>query len=342
MPTTPGRCAKLLKGDVAKKMWTKEGVFYLQMLVDVGDVVQDMALAVDPGSKFDGYCVSGLKEVVVMGMAVLPRLVRTRMETRRSLRHTRRSRNCRRRQARFDNRGVEVGWLAPSQGAKVQLRMRLMARFCRILPISDIVIEDVRFNHAKRRWGKYFSTVEIGKTRVYNFARELAEFRTCDGWETAEARKVYDIKKSSTKAELTPESHANDALAMVCWLYGERPKVEICRFYIWRRQECSKRQLSLTQCTKGGTRRAYGGTTCSGSEVRKGDVIKYKDGTVGYAGGWCNEGSVISLIDGNGKRIRQAGKSTIEFLSFSPNILIERRKGFSPPSEGSGFKPKIA
>lgn len=325
MPTTPARCRKMLEDGIAEKQWTNEGVFYIQMLIEVGDETQEMAVSIDPGSSYDGYCVSGTAEVALMGMAVLPSRVHKRMETWRMLRRNRRYRNCRRREARFNNRKKKEGWIAPSQLAKVQLRTRLMERLCEIFPITDIVIEDVKYNHAKWRDGARFSTVEIGKTRVYERARELAKLWKCAGWETAETREVHDISKSKEKDKLLPDSHANDAWAMICWLYGWKPKDSVREFYIWRRQECSKRQLHLQNPSRDGERRRYGGTTHSNSGLRKGDVISYRDKVTGYVGGWTKNGKVVSLVGTDGKRIRQAGAGTVELLRRSPNILTERR-----------------
>lgn len=268
MPTTPARCRKMLEDGVAEKKWTNEGVFYIKMLIEVGDEKQGVVLAIDPGSSYDGYCVSGTEEVALMGMAVLPSRVHKRMETRRALRRSRRHRKCRRREARFDNRKKKKGWIAPSQLAKVQLRIQLMERLCKIFPITDIVIEDVCFNHAKWRDGARFSTVEIGKTKVYSRAKELATLWKCEGWETAESRKAYGIPKSKQKDKLMPDSHANDAWAMSCWLFGWKPTNDVGEFYIWRRQECSKRQLHLQNASKGGRRRKYGGTTHPNSDLR--------------------------------------------------------------------------
>jgi len=321
----------MLKDGVAEKRWSKEGVFYIQMVVPVGEDQQDITLAIDPGSKFDGYAVSGSREVALMGMAVLPRLVRGRMDTRRMLRKGRRGRNCRRREARFNNRGRPAGWIAPSQLAKVQLRIRLMERLCKLFPITDIVIEDVRFDHYRKRWGKWFSTVEIGKTKVYDKAKELAKLWLIEGWQTAEARKLYGIEKSSRKSDLIPESHANDAWAMVCWLEGWKVRSDVSQFHIWHRQECSKRQLHLQNPGAGGKRGRYGGTTSSGSDLRKGDVIKYRDTTTGYVGGWTRNGSLVSLVGGDGRRICQAGAGTVRLLVRSPHILVERRRAHSSP-----------
>lgn len=324
MPTTPARCRKMLRDSVAEKRWSKEGIFYIKMLIPVGNNVQDVALAIDPGSKYDGYCVSGTKEVILMGMSVLPSRVHKRMETRKMLRRNRRYRKCRRRKARFNNRKKKAGWIAPSQLAKVQFRTRLMERFYQLLPIVDIIIEDVRFNHYKKRWGKHFSTVEIGKTKVYEAARQLATLWLPRGWETAQAREDYGIKKTSKKSELIPSSHANDAWAMCCWLYGEKPENTTNEFYIWKRQEYIKRQLHRQNPIKGNKRRRFGGTTYSKSNLRKGDVICYDNRNIGYVGGWMQNGNLTNLISTNGKRIGHLVTRKIKLLSRSPHILVNR------------------
>jgi len=314
----------MLRDGAAEKKWTKEGVFYIRMLIHVGEEAQEMALAIDPGSKFDGYCVSGPEEVALMGMAVLPSKVKKRMETRKMLRRNRRNRKCRRRKARFNNRKHKDGWVAPSQLAKVQLRTRIMERLCRVFPITDIIIEDVRFNHRKHRWGKWFSTVEIGKTKVYAAARELATLWLPRGWDTAQARKDYGIKKCSQKSKLSPESHANDSWAMCCWLYGWKPINTTMDFYVWRRQGYSRRKLHLPNPPMGRERRRYGGTTYINSVLRKGDIICYRDGIVNCVGGWARNGKIISLTGVDGKRTRRAGIGRIKLLARSPNILTER------------------
>ena len=40
-------------------------------------------------------------------------------------------------------------------------------------------------------------------------------------------------------------------------------------------------------------------------------------------------GAVVSLVNGSGKRMRQAGAGTVSLLARSPNILIERGKAHS-------------
>ena len=188
MPTKPAKARKLLEGGVAKKCWSKTGVFYIQMLIPVGEEVQDVALAIDPGSKYDGYAVSGSKDVALKAMAVMPQKVHKKVTERRQLRRSRRYRNKRRGKKRFSNRRRKEGWIAPSQLSKVQFRIKIIRDLVKVFPINFIAVEDVRFNHYKKRWGKHFSTVEIGKTMLYEELERHGHVTKFAGWQTAEAR----------------------------------------------------------------------------------------------------------------------------------------------------------
>jgi len=274
MPTTPAKARKLMRGKQAEGRRDKLGIFYLQMLRPVGNKVQEIALAVDPGSRFDGYAVASGKETQVKGMVLLPKGIVDKLIRRSRLRRDRRSRNCRRRACRFSNRRRREAWIAPSQKAKVDFKLKVVRELCQLYPVTSIVVEDVRFNHYRKRWGKHFSTVEIGKTRLYHELKNLASFVTVEGWQTTEARKKYRIKKTRTKAALVPESHANDAVAMMCMHYGRNVNSPTS-FFIWGAYNPVRRQLHKQKARKGGVRPAYGGTT-GRYGIRKGDLVEAK------------------------------------------------------------------
>ena len=154
------------------------------------------------------------------------------MKERSQLRRSRRYRNKRRSKKRFNNRRRKEGWIAPSQLAKVRFRIRIVCDLVKIFPIKYLAVEDVRFNHYKKRWGKHFSTVEIGKTKLYTELEKHGKVIKYQGWQTAEARKYWGILKSSAKDALTPESHANDALVMLCEVFGDNVD-NSCIFMVW-------------------------------------------------------------------------------------------------------------
>lgn len=322
MPTKPAKARKMIEGGVARKCWSKTGVFYIKMLIPVGENVQDMGLAIDPGAKYDGYAVSGEKEVALKGMAVLPSKVSDKLTNRRQLRRVRRYRKTRQRKARFDNRKRKEGWIAPSQLAKVQLRIKIVKDFYKIFPVKYIAVEDVRFNHYKKRWGKFFSTVEIGKTTLYSELKKLGELYLYEGWQTAEARKYYRIAKMSQKDALKPESHANDAVAMLCQLFGGNVN-KSSFFFVWRRLEFIRRALHRQNFQKRNIRPSFGGTT-NGTFFRKGDYVSACQGKKNFHGWVCGlpteKTKVVAICDAGGKRLGQCSVSKVKLLRRNSGI----------------------
>ncbi len=55
MPTKPAKARKMMRDGVAVGKFNKLDI--VQMMIPVGDRTQDVSLAVDPGSKYDGYAV---------------------------------------------------------------------------------------------------------------------------------------------------------------------------------------------------------------------------------------------------------------------------------------------
>jgi len=322
MPTTPCRARKMVRSGVAKKCWNQLGVFYIQMVRPVGEVVQDMALAIDPGSKYDGYAVASEKETQLCGMTVLPDKVKDKMKNRHEMRRTRRYRNTRRRKCRFSNRQRKEGWIAPSQLAKVQLRLKIASELCQIFPIKHIVVEDVRFNHYQKKWGKFFSTVEIGKTRLYSELEQLGKLFLLEGWQTKKARDYYGITKCSQKDKLIKESHANDAIAMCCELYQKKVD-SLSPFYVWRRFEFVRRSLHRQNFQKGNIRPNFGGTT-NGTFFRKGDYVEASQGKKTFRGWVCGlpteKTNVIAVCNAFGKRFGQCSTSKVNLLSRNTGV----------------------
>jgi len=97
-----------------------------------------MVLAIDPGSQYDGLAVASEQQVQTTAMLDLPGKVADKLTNRRQLRQSRRYRQCRRRPARFDNRKRPEGWIAPSQRAKGEFRLKMVDELCRLYPISEV------------------------------------------------------------------------------------------------------------------------------------------------------------------------------------------------------------
>jgi hypothetical protein len=169
-PTTPARARKMLKAGVAQRVWSRFGTFGIQMVVETRAETPLTTLGYDAGTKYEGFAVVCGRENVLSVKLDLPdkkKIVR-KLKERRNLRQARRFRNCRRRPKRFNNRTRQTDWIAPSQLVIVQSRLKLLEALFAVYPIDRVGFEDVRFHHAKHRWGANFSTIEIGKTRLLN------------------------------------------------------------------------------------------------------------------------------------------------------------------------------
>ncbi len=321
-PTTPSKARKLLAGKVAKKVWSQIGIFGIQIIVSTRKETPDSTLGNDWGTKFDGYAAVVGQENSLNVMLLLPdkKVIVRKLEERRILRRARRHRNCRRRPARFDNRRRK-NWLAPSQAVLVNSRLKVIREMCRIFPINHAAIEDVRFNHAKHRWGANFSTVEIGKTRLRNFFEDKSikrfEYR---GWETQELREKYGYKKTGVKNAEKFTAHCADALALAVDVSAGQ-HVEIGPFLVVDDTYRSKRRkLHDTQPAKGGIRARYSEGTVLG--LRKGLLVGTAKGKVGQL---CGElkGSYRFL---DSSRKRQAAKA----LGWISSNLITRKESRKP------------
>jgi len=192
-------------------------------------------------------------EIVTSGMAILPD-IRNKVETRRMLRRNRRCRKNRRRKARQKDT-KKAGWISPTQRAKVEFRLNLISRYLKLYPITHFAVEDVKFNHYKKRWGKHFSGVEIGKTMLYTELEKLGKLYKFEGWQTKELRDREGLKKSSSKDKLNFDSHAVDAAVIAGEVIGYTGDYQYTEFWVFKRPSLRRRLLHLQNPKLGGVRR---------------------------------------------------------------------------------------
>ena len=323
-PTTSARARRLLDGGQATKCWSKFGVFGIRMLVNTRAEKPLTTLGYDGGTKFEGFAaVSGNENVLAVKLD-LPdkkKIVR-KMTERRILRHARRHRNCRRRASKFDNRWRSSGWLAPSQSVIVGSRLKILAELFRLYPITVVGNEDVRFNHAKKRWGANFSTVEIGKAKIRAFFKERgAQVRDFRGFETQMLRKKYGYAKTKDKSADRFEAHCTDALALACEV-GHGVRVEPGRFLVVDdTYRPVRRQLHDTQFSAGGVRCPYSRGTVFG--LRKGLLVGPANWKTGRLCGETN--GKFRYYDRCGKR-----KATRKLLWISSGFIVREGAHSSP------------
>lgn len=341
MPTTPANARKMIKDGLVKPRRNKLGIFYVQMTKPVGTETQAMALAEDPGAKYDGVAVASHKRVELKAMVFLPDDVPEKMKARRNLRRARRYRNTLRRPARFSNRKRKGYWLAPTQRSKVETRLKAVRELCKIYPVRLIVTEDVHYNHYKHRNGKYFSTTEIGKTFTYREYRKLAELKLVEVSDTDAWRKEFGLAKhTDRKWEQTPETHANDAVAMLMGVTGCKDNLS-APFFVWRRLRYARRSLHRQHYQKGGVRLRFGGTS-NGSFLRKGDWAEAERAGRKYHGWVCGLPTevtkLVGVADADGKRIGQFSPKKVNLLARTTGFLWKEVKALLPSPEGRGFR----
>ncbi len=295
-PTTPAMARKLLEAGVAAKCWSKFGTFGIRLLTETRRETPLTALGVDHGTKFEGYSVIVGDENPLNVKLDLPskKAITKKMESRRVLRRARRARNCRRRPARFNNRKRE-GFIAPSQAVIVGSRLKVLREFFHLYPITLVGLEDVRFNHAKHRWGTDFSTVEVGKTRISAFlTSQGASVVLYRGFETQAARKKYGYRKTSNKSDDKFTAHCSDSLTLAVDVSIGKMVTPGLFLVVDDTYRYCRRSLHRALPAKGGLRRVYAKGTVAG--LRKGLLIGLLNGKTGrlcgeYARGYHFYGS---------------------------------------------------
>ncbi|MEI6241947.1 MAG: RNA-guided endonuclease IscB, partial [Chlamydiota bacterium] len=118
-----------------------------------GDV-QEIEVKMDPGSKTTGIAMVGnfQKGKTVVWAANLQHrgnMIHSALEARRAIRRSRRCRKTRYRQSRFENRTRKENWLPPSLQSRVDNIYSLVNRLSKLVCISSIAVETVRFDTQK-------------------------------------------------------------------------------------------------------------------------------------------------------------------------------------------------
>jgi len=334
MPTKASRARRGVKEGKAKTIRTKLGQFAIQLIEEPSDrAKQPVVVGIDPGSKYTGVAVVSKKEVLCGYNLELPDYIKQHMEKRRELRRNRRYRKCRRRECRILNRTGHR--IAPSILARKQLELRVVRELAKICPITEIAIEDIAFDHRNKRYGKFFSQVEIGKKWLVAELEKIAPVRLFRGWQTSVRRKELGLKKGSRKEAREPEAHVSDGIALCSLILGD---IELTpfQFDVVRRPKYSRRRLHLEQPTKGGVRRQYGGTTTP-FVFRKGDYVEASQGkrTVrGWVSGYTK--NQISVSDFDWKRLGQFVVKKVRLLERNSGLLLKSKE----VKEG-GFLPRL-
>ena len=149
MPCTEAKARHLLKQHRARRVRNTPFTIRLKSVVD--GHVQPVSLGVDPGYRHIGLSATTDDRVLFEAIAECRTDIPKLMEKRRSLRRSRRNRKTRYREPRFNNRvhSKHHGWLAPSVEQRIGYHIHLIDFVCHILPISNITVEEAKFDTHK-------------------------------------------------------------------------------------------------------------------------------------------------------------------------------------------------
>ncbi|PSB02498.1 RRXRR domain-containing protein [Merismopedia glauca] len=349
MPTKSSRARRWIEEGKAVSKFNDLGQFYVQLVESPTlSQTQPISVGIDPGKLFSGIGVQSSLYTLWTAHLELPfQRVRERMDHRRLMRRARRGRRINRqlpfhlrahRQKRFNNR--RKGKLAPSIRANRQLELRVVSEIAKIYPVTDIYFEyvkadvDLTSGRKQAKSGKGFTSVMVGQKWAIEQLSKLAIVHTRFGWQTSNLRQHLGLEKSKNKAKKSPESHANDGIALACFRFRDylpfhtanshghewQGKVQLTGaiFAVVKRPPISRRQLHLMVPAKGGIRRKYGGTTTKFG-LRKGDLVNSPKG-IGFVSGQTEK--QISVSDANWKRLGQISDKKVTLIRRSNGLIV--------------------
>jgi ribosomal protein L3 len=351
MPCTPAKARLLLKEKKAKPKRDKLGLFSIQLNYEQEPDNQPLVIGIDPGSKFEGYSVVGTKDTVLNLMVEAPKHVKDAVETRKTMRRVRRFRKWRR-PRRSNNRLHGEKRIPPSTRARWEAKARIVAQLRKTLPITIVVLEDVQATTKGKgkKWNTSFSPLQVGKMHLYRLLHDMGlRIELREGWQTAQLREQYGLKKVKTKDKQVFETHAVDAWVLAASLSGAE-KPTCTRLWYMVPAVLHRRQLHRLQASKGGERKPYGGTRSLG--LKRGTIVRHPAYGLSTVGGFDRKRNTISLhAYRTNKRLTQGAKikdccilTGVAFRSWLVSEkLLTKDKGKPPttqaPKKGRPIPP---
>lgn len=205
MPTERfGKVRRMLKNSLAHVV--RRIPFTIQLDYNTTDFTQPITLGIDAGSKHVGVSATTTEKELYAADVELRNDIVDKLSTRRAQRRTRRSR-LRHRKPRFDNRvsSKNKGWLAPSVENKVHTHMSVVKNVCKILPVSNIVVETASFDMQKIKrpdiqGEEYQQGEQLGfwNVREYVFWRDGHVCQHCHGKSKDPVLNVHHLESRKT------------------------------------------------------------------------------------------------------------------------------------------------
>ena len=179
--------------------------FTIQLLYSSTNYTQKVTLGVDSGSKHIGVSATIKDKVLFEADVELRNDIVDLLSTRRELRRSRRNRKTRYRKPRFNNRRRKDGWLAPSVKQKIDSHLTMVSKVCKILPISNIVVEVASFDIQKIKNPTISGTdyqqgeqLDFWNVREYVLFRDGHICQCCKGKSKDKILNVHHIESRKT------------------------------------------------------------------------------------------------------------------------------------------------
>lgn len=148
MPCSEKRGRLLLSREQA--LVVRHFPFTIRLKNRIGGEMQPLQLKLDPGSKTTGVALvvllkDRIKILHLFHLQHRSQAIKAALEARKGHRRLRRAKLWYR-PARFDNRTRKEGWLPPSLQHRVDTTVSLTNKLSRLAPVSEIVVESVKFD----------------------------------------------------------------------------------------------------------------------------------------------------------------------------------------------------
>ena len=204
MPTERcGKVRQMLKSGLAKVI--KRCPFTIQLTYETTNIVQEVNLGIDAGSKTIGLSATTESKELFASNVTLRNDIVDLLSTRRENRRTRRNHKTRYRKARFNNRNKLDGWLAPSIVNKINTHMKVVADVYKILPIKNIIVETASFDiqkikNPKIQGNEYQQGEKLNfwNVREYVLFRDNHTCQCCKGKSKDKILNVHHIESRKT------------------------------------------------------------------------------------------------------------------------------------------------
>jgi len=148
-PCHPARARKLLRSGQAAVFRRYPFTLILKERTQEESTVHEHRVKIDPGSKTTGVALVREGDNKVVWAAEIQhrgQKIRDSLLSRRAIRRARRSRHCRYRPARFDNRRRPQGWLSPSLESRLANIATWVRRLAWNAPVTAFSMELVKFD----------------------------------------------------------------------------------------------------------------------------------------------------------------------------------------------------